>query len=123
MGTLSETEPPKVKDLSNKSASNVLPAMKAAKDFFTKAHTDFEVAKDRCENATAAATAQHKECVVDKEVVEKFYCYMKEGRDKACADYAKCFQDATDAFKEVKGRVKKTEKINKDHFTQMACSA
>merc|ERR1712048_918882 len=96
---------------------------KAAKDFFTKAHTDFEAAKDRCENATAAATAQHKECVVDKEVVEKFYCYMKEGRDKACADYAKGFQDAIDAFKEVKGRVEKTEKINKDHFTQMACSA
>merc|ERR1719145_422529 len=111
---LSESEPVKVKNLPNKSASNVIPAMKANMEFYGKAHSEFSVASAKCKNATEDAKAKHSECEVDKEVVEKFYCYMKEGRDKSCEDYAKCFEDSIENFRTVRVMWKKLNRSIKN---------
>merc|ERR1711953_347118 len=125
--TISGSEPAKLAYLTKTlnrtlTVERALPAIKQNLDFYSKAHVEIQAASAKCSELYEIALKKHQECEVDHAVVVKFFCFMKEGRDKQCGEYAKCFQEANANYQQIKLHVEKTEAINKEHFTQMACS-
>lgn len=90
-------------------------------EFYNTAYPEFVNRKGACDDATAAAQAQLAECDADEVVIEEFYCKMKQGRDDACGDYEKCYDDEkVDLAAEIE-KVKKLEAKVKEHFQMMTC--